>query len=96
MNTAKIARILGLTEHGLRHLARAAANPDGRASGDGFGVASGAIRTRLLRDGLVEDREIPRTGEKFHDYPGGAGSYSMAFITETGRAIVKRAREMGY
>lgn len=76
-----ICKRLGLSPDGLKLLARAAADPKGRASGAGQGLGSGSIRVPLEKKGLVTSREGP-------DY--------QSYITEAGRDIVKRARAMGW
>lgn len=83
----KIARALGVTEAGLRQLAHAANAENGISlqSGRG-GSASGGARERLIRDGHLEFREVAISHVKTR-YP---------YITETGRAIVRRAADMGF
>ena len=78
----KIAKQLGVTAAGLRLLARAASQPDGRASGPGFGFSAAGARARLTNAGLVED-----TGEK---YP------FQSRITSRGRELVAQARILGW
>lgn len=75
-----VLKSLGVSEAGLRVLMRAVAN-DGKASGDGFGHASGGARTALYRQGHVEEDPAAR--------------YHAARITDSGREIVRRARAMG-
>lgn len=86
----KIAKALGVTETGLKLLARANVQPDGRASGAGFGHGSGGARTALERLGYV----YPRNFSKEQTAPG-QDPYT-AYITDAGREIVRRARAMGW
>lgn len=83
----RIARSLEVSETGLKLLMRAVALPDGRASGEGFGHGSGGARAKLLAQGYVGERNLdcdPALGEPY-----------TAYITDAGREIVRRAREMG-
>jgi hypothetical protein len=76
-----ICRQLGVTPAGLRVLAKAAASPDGSAYGPGFGHAAAGARGKLIAAGLITKAE--------GDLPQGS-------ITEKGRAIVAKARELGW
>ena len=59
----KIAQKLGVTEAGLRVLARAVADPEGDAWGPGFGAA--AAGARLSRQGYIDaDRRITDAGRE--------------------------------
>ena len=61
----RIARGLGVTEAGLRVLARAVADPDGDAWGPGFGVAAAGARQKLGRQGYIDDdRRITDAGRE--------------------------------
>ena len=57
MTEKELCKHLGVTPSGLKVLAKAAAQPDGQASGRGFGMASGAARQKLRRDGFVRERD---------------------------------------
>lgn len=90
-----IAATLGLTEKGLKLLAKAAAHPQGHANGKGFGHGSGAIRGALYPKGLIEDRRIKLDRPAQHR-EGYGTEFNQAFITQSGRDLVARARQMGF
>lgn len=81
MTERAICKHLGVTIAGLKLLAAAAADPEGRASGPGRGLGSGSIRVALERSGLVTEWTYP-------DY--------ASIITGAGRDLVKRARALGW
>jgi hypothetical protein len=94
---ATIAKRLGVTPAGLAYLAKLVANPM-------KATKRGSESVRLIRDGLIAETDLPRP------IVGGAGVYyrsgnvthsdgvvSPAFtVTDAGREIVRRAREMGW
>lgn len=89
---ARITKALGVTEAGLRLLARAVAHKDGWAEGAGSGL-NGTARIPLARDGLITVKELePPAGHQ----PGQWYPRDVYVITDAGRALVAKARAMGF
>lgn len=82
MTDKQICKHLGVSPSGLRVLAKAVAQPDGRASGGGFGAGSGSVRVKLRHQGLVENGEGP--------------GWPPDKITQAGRDLVAEARKLGW
>jgi hypothetical protein len=77
----RIAKTLGVTTVGLSVLARAVADPEGKARGSAKGNP-GSAKVRLERDGYL-------TANSY-------GGLYESTITDAGREIVRRARAMGW
>ena len=83
-----IAKALGLTPHGLKTLAKAAADPEGWATGDGKGHGAAAACRRLLKDELVEMIDYRPLNSTY--------TYDRYRITDAGRDRVAQARKFGW
>jgi hypothetical protein len=78
---ARIAKHLGVTPTGLRVLAKMTTHPEGKWTGGLSSGNPGSAMPVLIRQGLViNPDDVPRHGT----------------ITDAGRYIVRRAREMGW
>ncbi len=82
MTDKQICKRLGVSPPGLHLLAKAVAQPDGRASGNGFGAGSGSVRVKLRDQGFVESGEGP--------------GWPPDVITQAGRNLVAEARNLGW
>jgi hypothetical protein len=83
-----IAKALSLTPSGLATLARAVADPEGWATGDGKGYGAMSACAKLAKDGLVELAEwrSPNFNHTYHRYR----------ITDAGRERIAQARKYGW
>lgn len=80
-NDKRVAKALGVTPVGLAVLAKAACDPEGKARG-WAGGNPGSAKSNLERDGYL-------TANKH-------GGLYESTITDAGREVVLRARQMGW